>query len=194
MNIFNFFHLKMRLPNCVLVSVLLMIADGFTVRGPSAPLVAPLGSSVVLSCYVDKPLPMEGLEVKWRRTDSDADSETVVHLFLDGDSRPETQHQDYHNRAHFFTDQIQHGNFSLRLDNLRAEDEGNYTCKVYSQQDSGETEVQIKAIVRGDERNMVEDASLSWFLWSTHNGVDSLHFCIWISTSVLLSDLLHITI
>ncbi|XDV12348.1 hypothetical protein PO909_001045, partial [Leuciscus waleckii] len=68
--------------------------------------------------------------------------------YQDGESRAEVQQQDYHDRAHFFTDQIQHGNFSLRLDNLRAEDEGNYTCKVYSQQDSNETVVQIKDVER----------------------------------------------
>ncbi|XP_051744145.1 uncharacterized protein LOC127509450 isoform X2 [Ctenopharyngodon idella] len=123
----------------IVLSILLMIADGFTVRGPSGPLVVPLGSSVVLPCYVDEPLPMKDLDVEWRRTDS----ETLVHLYQDGESRAEAQQQDYHDRAHFFTDQIQHGNFSLRLDNLRAEDEGKYTCKVYSQEDFGETVVQI---------------------------------------------------
>ncbi|XP_016384159.1 junctional adhesion molecule-like, partial [Sinocyclocheilus rhinocerous] len=70
------------------------------------------------------------------------------HLYQDGESRPEAQQQDYHDRAHFFTDQIQHGNFSLLLDNLRAEDEGRYTCRVYSQQNSGETVVQIKDVER----------------------------------------------
>ncbi|XP_051744131.1 uncharacterized protein LOC127509449 isoform X5 [Ctenopharyngodon idella] len=126
----------------IVITMFLMIADGFTVRGPSGPLFVPLGSSVVLPCYVDELLLMEGLEVEWRRTDS----ETLVHLYQDGESRPEAQRQDYHDRAHFFIDQIQHGNFSLRLDNLRAEDEGKYTCKVHSQQDSGETEVQIKDV------------------------------------------------
>ncbi|KAG1943770.1 butyrophilin-like protein [Pimephales promelas] len=154
----------MHLQVCVLVSVLLT-ADGFIVRGPSAPLVAPLGTSVVLPCYVDKPLPMKDLEVEWRR----ADSET--HLYP-GESRPEVQQQDYQDRAHFFTDQIQHGNFSLRLDNLRAEDEGNYTCKVNSQQDSGETVVQIKIynverlLVSGSSRSISasvgEDVTLNW--------------------------------
>ncbi|XP_067220330.1 uncharacterized protein [Chanodichthys erythropterus] len=115
---------------------------GFTVRGPSGPLFVPLGSSVVLPCYVDELLPMEDLEVEWRRTDS----ETLVHLYQDGESRPEAQQQEYHDRAHFFTDQIQHGNFSLRLDNLRPEDKGVYRCKIYSQQVAVKTLVEIKDV------------------------------------------------
>ncbi|ROL54703.1 Junctional adhesion molecule-like [Anabarilius grahami] len=115
---------------------------GFTVHGSSGPLVAPLGSSVVLPCHVDELLLMEGLEVEWRRTDS----QTLVHLYQDGESRAEAQQQDYHGRAHFFTDQIPYGNFSLLLDNLRAEDEGKYTCTVSSQQDSGGTLVHIKDV------------------------------------------------
>uniref|UniRef100_A0A8C1P242 Ig-like domain-containing protein n=1 Tax=Cyprinus carpio TaxID=7962 RepID=A0A8C1P242_CYPCA len=91
---------------------------------------APLGSSVILPIcwYADDLSSVEDLEVEWRRTDS----ETLVHLYQDGESRAESQQQDYQDRAHFFTDQIQRGNFSLRLDNLRAEDEGEYTCTVYS--------------------------------------------------------------
>ncbi|XP_059415164.1 uncharacterized protein LOC132149782 [Carassius carassius] len=136
--------MQMHRMNCVLMSVLLMLADGLIVKGPSGPLVAPLGSSVVLPCSVDELLSVKGLEVEWRRTDS----ETLVHLYQDGESQAESQQQDYQDRAHFFTDQIQHGNFSLRLDNLRAEDEGQYKCKVYIQQESGETVVQIKDVER----------------------------------------------
>ncbi|KAL0150959.1 hypothetical protein M9458_053746, partial [Cirrhinus mrigala] len=123
------------------------------VRGPSGPLFVPLGSSVVLPCYVDELSLTEGLEVEWRR----ADSENLVHLFLDGKRREEKQQQDYQDRAHFFTDQIQHGNFSLCLDNLRANDEGRYTCAVYSQQDSGETVVEIvvkRLLVSGSDESV----------------------------------------
>nr|XP_021327848.1 uncharacterized protein LOC100333256 [Danio rerio] len=122
----------------------LCLFSGFTVGGPSAPLSAPLGSSVVLTCYVDEALPVEDLEVEWRRVDSS----TLVHLYQDGESRAEVQQQDYHDRAHFFTEEIQHGNFSLRLDNLTAQDEGEYRCRVHSQQDSGETVAQIKDVER----------------------------------------------
>ncbi|KAL0199103.1 hypothetical protein M9458_007643, partial [Cirrhinus mrigala] len=126
---------------------------GLAVRGPSGPLFVPLGSSVVLPCYVDELSLTEGLEVEWRRTNS----ENLVHLFLDGKRREEKQQQDYQDRAHFFTDQIQHGNFSLCLDNLRANDEGRYTCAVYSQQDSGETVVEIvvkRLLVSGSDESV----------------------------------------
>ncbi|XP_067237350.1 uncharacterized protein [Chanodichthys erythropterus] len=150
----------------IVLSILLMNADGFNVRSPSGPLVVPLGSSVVLPCYVDEPLLTEDLEVEWRRTDS----ETLVHLYQDGESRPEAQQQEYHDRAHFFTDQIQHGNFSLRLDNLRAEDEGKYTCKVYSLEESGETVVQIKDV----ERLLVSGSNRSV---SAYDGEDVILSC-----------------
>ncbi|XP_073721088.1 uncharacterized protein [Misgurnus anguillicaudatus] len=129
---------------CIFISALLKIADGFTVNEPSGPLVVPLGGSVVLPCSVGSPLPLEDLEVEWRRSDS----QTLIHLYQDEDIRPEAQHQDYHDRAHFFTEDIKHGNFSLLLNNLTAEDEGQYTCKVYSGKESGETVVEIKHVER----------------------------------------------
>ncbi|XP_073712800.1 junctional adhesion molecule-like [Misgurnus anguillicaudatus] len=129
---------------CIFISALLMIADGFTVKGPSGPLVVPLGGSVVLPCSVDSLLPLDDLEVDWKRPDT----ETLVHLYEGGDIRPEAQHQDYHDRAHFFTEDIKHGNFSLLLNNLTAEDEGQYTCKVHTGQESNETVVEIKHVER----------------------------------------------
>ncbi len=88
-----------------------------------------LGGSVDLACQVDKSLLENSLKVEWKR------AENLVHLYQDGKSRAEEQHQDYHKRAHFSKKKIKDGNFSLRLKKLRAEDEGVYTCKVYKDQD-----------------------------------------------------------
>ncbi|KAF4107030.1 uncharacterized protein LOC131549756 isoform X2 [Onychostoma macrolepis] len=169
---------------CISMSILMMVADGLIVHGPAGPLFAPMGSSVVLPCYVDELLLMEDLEVEWRRTDSKA----LVHLYQDGESRAEAQQQDYRDRAHFFTDQIQHGNFSLCLDNLRAEDEGRYTCRVYSQQDSGETVVQIKhecLIVSGSDRSVSaydgEDVTLNCSV-DSHMKSEHIEKVSWIRT------------
>ncbi|KAL1279074.1 hypothetical protein QQF64_025747 [Cirrhinus molitorella] len=178
---------------CIYVSVLLVVADGLDVRGPSGPLVVPLGSSVVLPCYVDELLLTEGLEVEWRRTGS----ESLVHLFLDGKSQAQKQQQDYQDRAHFFTDQIHHGNFSLRLDNLRAEDEGQYTCAVYSQQDSGETVVEIKIerlLVSGSDASVSasvgEDVTLNCFV-DSHIAPEHIEQILWKKTDGNIQVLLY---
>ncbi|XP_060795274.1 uncharacterized protein LOC132897975 isoform X2 [Neoarius graeffei] len=121
-----------------------VICKGFNVHGPSDPLNVQLGGSVMLPCFVDTPLPMEELEVEWKRNDS----ETLVHLWQDGESRPESQNQRYQERAHFFIEEIVNGNFSLFLTNVTREDVGVYKCVVYTKVDSTETLIEIKNIGR----------------------------------------------
>ncbi|XP_058262131.1 uncharacterized protein LOC131363526 isoform X2 [Hemibagrus wyckioides] len=118
--------------------------DGFHVHGPPGPLIVQLGDSVMLPCFVETPLPLEDLEVEWKRIDS----ETLVHLWQNGESRPESQNQLYHERAHFFTNEFTHGNFSLLLTDVTSKDAGVYKCAVYTKLDSGETLIEIKEIER----------------------------------------------
>ncbi|ROJ30548.1 Myelin-oligodendrocyte glycoprotein, partial [Anabarilius grahami] len=142
---------------------------GFTVE-ESESLVVSLGSSVVLPCQINKRLLKKRLKVEWRRTDS----ETLVHLYEDGESR---QQQEYHDRAHFFTDQIQHGNFSLRLDNLTAEDEGKYTCKVYSEKDcvySAITDLELYGESRAEAQQQEYHDRAHFFTDQIHHGNFSL--------------------
>ncbi|KAI5619654.1 junctional adhesion molecule-like isoform X2 [Silurus asotus] len=118
--------------------------DGFHVQGPSGSLTVQLGDSVMLPCFVETPLPVEDLEVEWKRTDSGS----LVHLWQNGESRPESQNQRYHERAHFFSEEVAHGNFSLLLTNVTREDAGVYKCVVYTNQVSNETLLKITEIER----------------------------------------------
>ncbi|XP_076857001.1 uncharacterized protein LOC143510961 isoform X3 [Brachyhypopomus gauderio] len=122
------------------LSTVVLVCKGFRVLGSSGPLTAQPGDSVMLPCYVQTPIPVEELEVEWRRTDS----ETVVHLFQDGDSRPESQDQTYRDRAHFFTEEVAHGNYSLLLTDVSTKDTGVYKCVVYRNQVSNETLIELK--------------------------------------------------
>uniref|UniRef100_A0A4W4DZ49 Ig-like domain-containing protein n=1 Tax=Electrophorus electricus TaxID=8005 RepID=A0A4W4DZ49_ELEEL len=119
------------------------IVIGLHVLGPSGPLAIQPGGSVMLPCYVQTPIPVEELEVEWRRTDS----ETIVHLFQDGESQPESQDQAYHDRAHFFIEDIARGNFSLLPTDVTTKDTGLYKCAVYRNQESNETLIEIKMSV-----------------------------------------------
>ncbi|XP_058262389.1 CD276 antigen homolog [Hemibagrus wyckioides] len=124
--------------------LLVFICDGFHVHGPPGPLIVQLGDSVMLPCFVETSVPLEDLEVEWKRNDR----ETLVHLWQNGESRPESQDQLYHERAHFFTEKIAQGNFSLLLTDVTNKDAGVYKCAVYTKLDSGETLIEIKEIER----------------------------------------------
>ena len=103
------------------------------------PLLVQLGANVTLPCSVDSPVPLHELEVLWTREDSG----NLVHLFLQGESRPESQTPEYSGRAEFFTEEISKGNFSLLLRNLTTEDIGLYKCVVHTEDESNETTVKI---------------------------------------------------
>ncbi|KAJ8287192.1 hypothetical protein GJAV_G00048720 [Gymnothorax javanicus] len=114
-------------------------SEAFTVQGPAVPLVVQMGASVTLPCSADTRLPLSELEVQWMKEDSG----TLVHLFLEGKSRPESQSPSYRGRAEFFPEQVFKGNFSLLLVNITNEDKGLYKCVVHTDQDSHETMVEI---------------------------------------------------
>ncbi|KAI5087061.1 junctional adhesion molecule-like isoform X2, partial [Silurus meridionalis] len=127
-----------------IILTLFLFSLGFHVQGPSGPLTVQLRDSVMLPCFVETPLPMEELEVEWKRIDSGS----LVHLWQNGESRPESQNQRYHERAHFFSEEVAHGNFSLLLTNVTREDAGVYKCVVHTNQHSDETLIEIMEIER----------------------------------------------
>ncbi|KAL2088344.1 hypothetical protein ACEWY4_015243 [Coilia grayii] len=118
--------------------VLVKVVQGFQLQG-AGPLVAQLGGSVLLPCAAETPLPLVELGVEWRRTDSGA----LVHLFQDGDVRPESQDFAYKDRAHFFPVEMSNGNFSILLKNVSHEDTGLYSCKVYIENTAEEVRVDL---------------------------------------------------
>uniref|UniRef100_A0A4W4EBT5 Ig-like domain-containing protein n=1 Tax=Electrophorus electricus TaxID=8005 RepID=A0A4W4EBT5_ELEEL len=106
----------------------------FSVLGPSGPVAVQLGGSVMLPCYVQNPIPVEELEVEWRRTDP----ETL------GEIQPESTNERYIDRVELFSsEEIHRGNFSLRLKNIQTEDKGLYICEVLHEAFSANTSVEV---------------------------------------------------
>ncbi|KAL4647794.1 hypothetical protein GN956_G8822 [Arapaima gigas] len=139
--------------SCCFLSFVLLVssAKGFQVHGPAEPIVTQVSARVVLPCFVDSSLPVKELGVEWRRTDTEA----IVHLFQEGDSRPESQDPSYMDRAQFFTQEISKGNFSLLLENITTKDEGTYKCLVYTNLGKNETLVEINIgglLVKGADK------------------------------------------
>ncbi|KAJ8287167.1 hypothetical protein GJAV_G00048400 [Gymnothorax javanicus] len=124
---------------CLRLFFITIRTEAFTVLGSATPLVIQAGRSVTLPCSVDAPLPLLDLEVQW----IEEDSGSLVHVFQEGESRPESQSPSYRGRAEFFSEEISRGNFSLLLMNVTSKDKGLYKCVVYTDQESRETTVKI---------------------------------------------------
>ncbi|KAI5108452.1 butyrophilin subfamily 2 member A2-like [Silurus meridionalis] len=97
---------------------------------------------LILQIYDACSLPLEDLQVEWRKTDTDY----LVSLFQQGKSRPDLQTQVFRDRAEFFPDEVPKGNFSILLKNVVKDDVGVYRCQVNTTQDTGQVIMEIKEI------------------------------------------------
>ncbi|KAJ8287168.1 hypothetical protein GJAV_G00048420 [Gymnothorax javanicus] len=97
-----------------------------TVTGAVEPVFAYVGEDVILNCTVDTHVPVGELQVQWIKIDG----EILVLLFDEGESRPESQDERFRGRAEFFSEEIPKGNFSMKLREVKAEDRGEFMCRV----------------------------------------------------------------
>ncbi|XP_076878892.1 butyrophilin-like protein 10 [Brachyhypopomus gauderio] len=109
-------------------SVLLCSAADFTVLGPAVPVAAHVGTSVVLSCSLGLSVKAKPYEVRWYKRDA---YDSPVLLYKDLEVQEGAADPQYRNRA-FLVGILENGNISLQLENLRAQDTGEYTCMVKS--------------------------------------------------------------
>uniref|UniRef100_A0AAY5EGM5 Ig-like domain-containing protein n=1 Tax=Electrophorus electricus TaxID=8005 RepID=A0AAY5EGM5_ELEEL len=98
--------------------------------GPDVPVVAAPGSDIILPCSI-KPKASEqshvsavDMEVKWSRTDLNS---AVVHHYMDKIDKNEDQDPSYRGRTALFKEELQYGNTSLLLKNVKVSDGGQYT-------------------------------------------------------------------
>uniref|UniRef100_A0AAY4DH97 Ig-like domain-containing protein n=1 Tax=Denticeps clupeoides TaxID=299321 RepID=A0AAY4DH97_9TELE len=152
-------------------------------RPPGAPeaVSARVGDDVTLGCSVDSHVPPEKMEkVVWKRPHQDV----IVLLYKGGEVLHDSSHERYRGRAEFFPAEIHKGNFSLRLKEVRTEDEGDFMCEVHTSLLSASTTVLLQdlgtlaccCVVCGD---VVE--ILSWYFLPTemfHVSVPAVLLCL----------------
>ncbi|KAI5086583.1 butyrophilin-like protein 3 [Silurus meridionalis] len=95
------------------------------VFGTDVPLVAIAGKDLVLPCYIKPSTSVVEMTVQWLKQET---KHMLVHLYKDHEDRNEDQDQSYRKRTSLFKEELQKGNASLRLSDLRVSDEGEYTC------------------------------------------------------------------
>ncbi|KAI5629049.1 butyrophilin-like protein 3 [Silurus asotus] len=97
------------------------------VVGPAAPLVAVAGEDLVLPCFIKPNTSAVDMTVEWLRLKEVA---SLVHHYENHEDIYDNQAQPYRGRTSLFKKELQKGNASLKLSDLRVSDEGKYKCLI----------------------------------------------------------------
>uniref|UniRef100_A0A671TLF1 Ig-like domain-containing protein n=1 Tax=Sparus aurata TaxID=8175 RepID=A0A671TLF1_SPAAU len=108
-----------------------------TVVGPAQPVVAAVGQDIVLPCHLEPAANASEMTVEWTRPDLEP---RFVYVWRDGVELESKKHPVYEGRTSVFSDELKHGNISLKLSRVRISDEGRYRCFI---PDVGDSSVQL---------------------------------------------------
>ncbi|KAK1803646.1 hypothetical protein P4O66_020753 [Electrophorus voltai] len=121
-------------------------AQEFNMEGPAVPVVAAPGSDIVLPCSIKPTMSAVDMEVRWSRQDLGG---ILVHHYMNNSDKNDGQMPSYRGRTALFKEELQYGNTSLLLKNVKVSDGGQYTCRVDSAHWSGQVSVLLKIEVIG---------------------------------------------
>ncbi|XP_041069172.1 butyrophilin subfamily 1 member A1-like [Carcharodon carcharias] len=117
-----------------------VLSERFHVLVPEEPTIVVVGEDVVLECQLVPDISLDNLEIRWFKLDS----VSPVHLYTDGQDRPDVQNKAYQGRTELFKDEFFHGNASLKLKKIKTSDEGSYTCFVDSKTYRNQAVINLK--------------------------------------------------
>ncbi|XP_026114758.1 butyrophilin subfamily 1 member A1-like [Carassius auratus] len=134
----------------VLLNLLIETSVSLTVVVPPDPIVAHVGSTVTLPCWISPPENAGALEIRWYRQDQFSNP---VLLYNHGKIQ-DIQEESYRNRSSLAlrSDQsggLKDGDVSLRLEKLTFQDEGPFHCYVSGEHSYGSEEVVLKIMALG---------------------------------------------
>ncbi|XP_047672404.1 butyrophilin subfamily 2 member A2-like [Tachysurus fulvidraco] len=126
----------------ILVSFIESRSESLQVVGPEETLVAISGEDLVLPCFIKPNTSAVDMTVEWFKLYV---KDSLVHLYRDHEDKNEGQAQSYRGRTSLFKEELQKGNTSLKLSDLKISDEGEYKCLVEDK--SGSDDITVKVIV-----------------------------------------------
>ncbi|XP_062904061.1 butyrophilin subfamily 3 member A1-like [Mobula hypostoma] len=140
----------MKVIHCTLLllnEILISLQGDFILLVPDEPFVAIAGEDVVLDCVMLPPTSASNTTVQWLKSGLSS----PIHVYRHGQDDPLAQHQDYRGRTELFKDEITKGNISLRIKNVRPDNEGQYTCSVEDRTDFKQSTVELHVHSLGSE-------------------------------------------
>uniref|UniRef100_A0A3Q2VA69 Ig-like domain-containing protein n=1 Tax=Haplochromis burtoni TaxID=8153 RepID=A0A3Q2VA69_HAPBU len=95
--------------------------------GPTQPITATAGEDITLPCHLVPGENVAAMTSEWTRPDLDP---RFVFLWRAGQDLINMKNPSYKGRSSLFTDELKHGNISLKLSKVKPADEGRYRCYI----------------------------------------------------------------
>ncbi|KAM9114711.1 uncharacterized protein ACDP82_019372 [Pangshura tecta] len=125
------------------------------------PLIVRPGEDIILNCSFQSELNHHPLNITWKK-EEEGGPDLLVHSYCSELDPLETQDEAYQGRTQLYPERFHEGNASLRLRNVRLEDDGVYTCHVKPQ--LGRFSVRMRVAVEKDAE-LVQSPSTLCSLW-----------------------------
>uniref|UniRef100_A0A3Q1GQJ9 Immunoglobulin V-set domain-containing protein n=1 Tax=Acanthochromis polyacanthus TaxID=80966 RepID=A0A3Q1GQJ9_9TELE len=91
--------------------------------GASQPIIATLGDDIILPCHLEPAEDLTEMTLEWSRPDLEP---RFVYVWRSGLEIEGNNHKTFQGRTTLFTEELQHGNISLRLNRVKLSDKGTY--------------------------------------------------------------------
>uniref|UniRef100_A0A3Q1F4M1 Butyrophilin subfamily 1 member A1-like n=1 Tax=Acanthochromis polyacanthus TaxID=80966 RepID=A0A3Q1F4M1_9TELE len=89
--------------------------------------VTTLGDDIILPCHLEPAEDLTEMTLEWSRPDLEP---RFVYVWRSGLELESKKHKTFQGRTMLFTEELQHGNISLRLNRVTPSDNGTYSCYI----------------------------------------------------------------
>ncbi|XP_067380145.1 butyrophilin subfamily 3 member A2-like isoform X2 [Channa argus] len=117
---------SLRTISVLVVHLLIHVCEGQSqLIGSVQPIVARVGDDIMFPCHLEPAMDVAAKTLEWTRPDL---NNIFVHVWRSGQELVKTKHPLYTGRTSLFTDELKHGNMSLKLSGVKLSDKGTYKC------------------------------------------------------------------
>uniref|UniRef100_A0A4W6D4Y1 Ig-like domain-containing protein n=1 Tax=Lates calcarifer TaxID=8187 RepID=A0A4W6D4Y1_LATCA len=140
-------ELQQSLNRFCLFSLLLLVQFHWRV-GVGSPIIALAGDDVILPCHLEPVTSAASWTVEWTKPGLDPE---FVHVHEDGRLLHEIQNPSYYYRTRLFVDELEHGNVSMKIFEVKLSDEGTYRCSLPVVQEEVFVQLIVGKLVQNSE-------------------------------------------